>query len=279
MHSRLHTQLAALALLPLVAGCVQATRHSNTMIFGTNTTVGLKVGTNATQMPEIMLAYDRQEAVILPLVANTVDRSRAPDNRLQPCDLTRNVTASGTRYAVHPCSLVAFRGGAMDSYSVLASFGAEFEASSGSSPEASGGLAQYFATGMAAQVLAATGGAAVVATGAAADEAARQNDGNTLATLLTGSSAFSQGEGLSERHQAFEPTLVAAIRNTNAEQLADRLQSFERRAGVMLGGAAACASRTPDQCADFIDARDFYADDYRVNPDAFEEALSRWDEA
>ena len=155
-----------------VAGCSQMTKHSNTMLFGTNTKVGLDVGLDATQVPNITVGFRRQEAVIMPLVANVAES----DGDLIPCQLPRT---EETDKVIHPCRLVARRyennkRSAEDSYSVLASFGAKFSANTDkSSTGATGGLAQYFATGVAAQLLAAKGGAAVVSVGEAAKAAAR----------------------------------------------------------------------------------------------------------
>lgn len=191
---------------------MQATRHSNTMVFGTNTTFGIKVGTTTGEVPQIVVGYDRQEAVIMPLVANSASKNGKAGAPLEPCDLIQKVDVVGSAdYAVHPCSLVAFRDGAQDSYSVLASFGAEFNAKASAAPEASGGLAQYFATGMAAQILAAKGGAALVATGIAAKESAQEPV--SLGALFPGGTSFARSEAV-----AFDSsltTLRARIRATS----------------------------------------------------------------
>lgn len=202
---------AAGCTLITLGGCVQATRHSNTMVFGTNTTFGIKVGAATGETPKIVVGYDRQEAVIMPLVANTSSSSNR--NLLKPCDLASTPVGviGKADYAVHPCSLVAFRDGAQDSYSVLASFGAEFNAKASAAPEASGGLAQYFATGMAAQILALKGGAALVATGLAAKESAEEPV--SLGSLFPGGTSFARGEAV-----AFDSgvtTLRARIRATS----------------------------------------------------------------
>lgn len=34
-----------------LGGCTQMTKHSNTLVFGTNTTVGVKIGQDANQTP------------------------------------------------------------------------------------------------------------------------------------------------------------------------------------------------------------------------------------
>lgn len=171
MRRRSIGQFGAIAALVLTSGCVQQTRHSNLMVFGTNTSLGIKVGTAPSQVPSIVVGYDRQEAVLLPLLANTVDLEKSADktNLLSPCP----ISPSGGSASTHPCLFAARRGDAVDAYSVLASFGANFDAgNSGSNVTAKGGLAQYFSTGMAAQILAMTGGASVVAVGEAAKKSA-----------------------------------------------------------------------------------------------------------
>jgi|GEM_PF-2918335 len=184
MHSRLYKKIGLLGLIALTAGCVQATRHSNVMVFGTSTNVGVKVGQNVNQVPEILIGYDRQEAVIMPLWANTEDEKDG--NLLSPCSIDDEEYGKGP----HPCAFVASRQDgnnkyAEDSYSVLASFGAQIEGN-GAGPEAQVGLAQYFATGMAAQILALMGGASVVAVGDAAEKAAENapETANAVSTLV-----------------------------------------------------------------------------------------------
>lgn len=177
--------VAGVALVSL-SGCVQMTRHSNTMVFGTSTTVGVKAGQNANQVPELIIGYDRQEAVIMPLLANTTEGS---SGLLSPCDPVDGKDGGSPPETIHPCKFVGARSSQegvdiQDSYSVLASFGAQIE---GSAKDTRGavGLAQYFATGVAAQVLAATGGAAVVAVGDAAKESAEDpNKANAAAAVL-----------------------------------------------------------------------------------------------
>lgn len=145
----------------LASGCAQTVRHTNTLLFATNSQIALSAGTNATTQPEIALGYKRQEVVIMPLVANYVPNGKKPKEYV-PCGSPSGPPASN-------CFIVGKNGstGAQDSYSVLASFGAKFGGkSSGATPEASVGIAQYFATGVAAQLLAATGGASIVTTSA-----------------------------------------------------------------------------------------------------------------
>lgn len=260
------TAILALSALP---GCVQATRHSNTMLFGTNTSFGIKAGTTTGQVPQVSIGYDRQEAVIMPLVANTA--SVENPNLLKPCDLQDDVTTSGNKaYVVHPCLLVAVNGKALDSYSVLASFGASYDASGSG---AKGGLAQYFATGIAAQVLAATGGAAVVATGsAAAISAAKAPPAEeTIDTLYGDSPAFQMGIGRGNRFNAFAVRLKVLIAQTPEADLKAAMTKFEAAAKPTAPIASRCDK--PQPCVDAVHG---YTLDYSIRPKDFDDALEAW---
>lgn len=275
MRSRPHKYLAALALLPLAAGCVQATRHSNTMYFGTNTTFGIKAGASTGEVPEVIVGYDRQEAVILPLLANTEDKSTAPNNRLGPCPVYKPLEVTGGEYAVHPCSFVSIKGGNLDSYSVLASFGAEFAARA-QNPEASGGLAQYFSTGMAAQILADRGGAALVSTNKSASEGATLSAGT--ASLFPTETPFKVGSG-----KAFDDKMVElrkAIRETSSDQ--SRLGKVEGFLDALKPAlplttrnelTEKCQS-SEDDCVSAINDRQSLL----IALDNFEEAVAGWNE-
>jgi hypothetical protein len=134
------------------------------MVFGTNTSFGISVGSDATSTPSLTVGYKRQEAVIMPLVANTV----ADGEKLNPC--TQKTDGS----LPESCVLLGKAPGpeGSDTYSVLASFGTKYNAGA-TNPNASGAIAQYFATGLAARELARNGGAATIATGDAAGKSAR----------------------------------------------------------------------------------------------------------
>lgn len=85
------------ALVLALSGCVQATRHSNAIVFGTNTSLGVNVGAGSTSVPGINIGYNRQEAVFMPLLANTRDQAELIDSRnrqvgalqplLSPCNI------------------------------------------------------------------------------------------------------------------------------------------------------------------------------------------------
>lgn len=240
---------AGVAMAVALSGCVQATRHSNAIVFGTNTSLGIKVGPNATSVPSIVVGYDRQEAVFLPVVANVESTTdTAGNNLLEPCNPTVAVESSdSTRFAVHPCSLVAINGSAMDSYSVLASFGANFAADGDTTGVgASGGLAQYFATGMAAQLLAVNGGASVVAVGLAAEKSAENPvAAETLERLYGQDSNFAAGRALGTESLSVRDALLEQIRRTDVANLPARITAFEMAIGwTATSLATACTDKT-----------------------------------
>ncbi len=104
----------------LASGCTQTVRHTNTLLFATNTQIAISAGTSATAQPDITIGYKRQEAVVMPLVANYAPEPKEP-GKLVPCGNATSPPADG-------CLIVGKNGtsGAQDSYSVLASFGAKF---------------------------------------------------------------------------------------------------------------------------------------------------------
>ncbi|WP_126377317.1 hypothetical protein [Desulfovibrio ferrophilus] len=114
-------------------------------MFGTNTKVGFDIGYDAaTTSGNILLGYDRQEAVWLPLLAN---RDKDGNSSANTQMLFKGEEGANNR----------------DTYSVLASFGADFNGKGAATGVESGsGLAQYFATGLAARTLADKGGADLV---------------------------------------------------------------------------------------------------------------------
>lgn len=268
MHRRpdrkLAALIAALAALPMLGGCVQATRHSNTMVFGTNTTVGVKVGRDVNQMPVVLIAYDRQEAVIMPLLANTQEKHGA-DNLLSPCTPAAKTVTTGANsrdgewyqqqitysdgvetsdaveIAIHPCKFVGIRTGKdnlaiQDSYSVLASFGARIEGDA-SDTKGTVGIAQYFATGVAAQTLAMTGGAAIVSVGQAAEKAAENKNAPASAAAALGADAaalaiqanpgFTSDPSIGERITELNDSVVDRISKTSFANLPARLAAFD----------------------------------------------------
>lgn len=162
-----------------LGGCTQMTKHSNTLVFGTNTTVGVKIGQDANQTPTIEIGYGRQEAAFVPVLANTGVGS---NGELNPCPGTAVAGQGGNvEVDLSSCKFEASHDGTdKDSYSTLASFGADVGATANNGEVT---LAQYFATGIAAQALALSGGANVVQaggdTGAKADAAGKAADAMT----------------------------------------------------------------------------------------------------
>jgi hypothetical protein len=156
--------LTAGASLLLVAGVMSGCstpRHTNTLIFGTNTKVALDVSQDPTGAVGITLGYKRQEAVWMPLLANeqVANGSDLVPTKCKEDDCTKFAATTG---AGGPAG-----SGAKDTYSVLATLSGQTSGSAGgttATAEAKGGIAQVFATGFAARLLAMTGGAALVNT-------------------------------------------------------------------------------------------------------------------
>lgn len=274
MRGRSHGQLAALiALAATMGGCVQATRHSNTMLFGTNTHFGIRAGTATGNVPEVNVGYSRQEAVVMPLVANTSD-----DGTVQkPCPMTGPPATAAGEVEVHPCLLVGFHGPMRDSYSVLASFGARFDSSANGDAAAEGGLAQYFATGVAAQTLALTGGASVVALGGAAQRAAENPpDPETLQAFFAGE-PVAVGAGVKARtsYFAFRDRLLAKVQLTPTNEIATRIAAFENTAKVDQVGVAKLCTST-EACRAAIVKHYPYRRLFSEKQVALEEALAAW---
>lgn len=276
MHRRLYAHLASLAMLPALAGgCVQMTRHSNMMIFGTNTVVGIRAGVNATSVPEVAIGYTRQEAVVLPLVANVAESSSDP-KQLIPCNPGNAVTVTGPQsdergFLVHPCSLVGINGKALDSYSVLASFGGKFTVShDGKTADASGGVAQYFATGIAAQTLALNGGAAVVAGGDAA--AAATGRATVLATNEATPDEVAAAAVKTQDYAAAVAPLLVKIRGSAS--LAREFDKFE--AAIVSKRKMSAACRTGDQCATKVDREKTYRSRFEADHKIFNDAVVAW---
>ena len=275
MRSGLYWNITALTVMAALTGCVQATRHSNTMIFGTNTQFGIRAGTTPTNVPEVNIGYSRQEAVVMPLVANVTDDGHTQ----KPCDLTLPVeVVGGSGFAVHPCALVAIKGEAQDSYSVLASFGAKFAGGAkADGSTASGGLAQYFATGMAAQMLAFTGGASVVAVGDAAKASADKAppDASTVAALFGDQANFARGVVMRDAYAEFRDKLLAKITLTDPAQISAKMTAFDAAAGVPNSGAAAgCLDIA--SCKKEVTENDPYRHNYAAKKAAFDAAFAAW---
>ncbi len=168
MFSKDRLKYLSLLTLTFAVGCAQTVTHTNTLIFGTNTQFGFSAGADAASVPSVSLGYKRQELVIMPLVANVASSRelRSGAKEYVPCSIPQSQSIDRN------CLLVGERdGGIIDSYSVLASFGARFSGSGGTSPTGEGGLAQYFSTGVASQLLAGVGGASVVSIGGSAPPA------------------------------------------------------------------------------------------------------------
>jgi hypothetical protein len=150
MHSKILMMIVVVAVTANLASCAQMPRHSNALVFGTNTTIGIGIGQSATQTPEVDIGYRRQEVAIVPVLANTAEAG----GKLTPCN----------EATIENCKFQATHNGTdKDSYSTLASFGSEMGTDATGSANVS--IAQYFATGVAAQQLVISGGANVIQAG------------------------------------------------------------------------------------------------------------------
>ncbi len=188
----------------MAAGCAQTVRHTNTLLFATNTQIAISAGTSATAQPDVTIGYKRQEAVVMPLVANVADPKKP--GKLVPCWNATSPPADG-------CLIVGKNGttNAQDSYSVLASFGAKFGAKGkGAQPEANVGIAQYFATGVAAQLLAATGGASIVTT--SAPEAVTPAKAAVVAAVMNPEDAQRAALGVANYEDAVKAGVEAGLK-------------------------------------------------------------------
>jgi hypothetical protein len=131
-----------------------------------------------------------------------------------------------------PCFLVGQNGGAIDSYSVLASFGAQFSASA-TNPSANGGLAQFFATGLAAQALAIRGGPALVAVGRAAEATGTTNTTAGIAALYNAPAVTARIAEADTAGRTARDAVLDYLRNqTTDANFAQELQDLETAAGA-----------------------------------------------
>lgn len=292
----LHKRSAALILavsLPALAGCVQATRHSNTMVFGTNTSLAARIGQSVAQVPEVSVGYSRQEAVIMPLLANTGDRG-GRNGVLSPCSALVTPTPTPTptppptelpktNEQPHPCKFVATNtslGGIsfQDSYSVLASFGANIKArspgDSTKNSEIGVGIAQYFATGVAAQFLAANGGAAVVSVSQGATESAK-NPNKAVPPIAKISTAETQGKQLAENYDDYSGILASKVLATDESQLPAKIAKFETEAGLTSNPLSGPCEKKGD-CVKAIAESIVLPKAFFDEPDKMRKAIESW---
>ena len=151
-----HRLIGIAGLVALLNGCYTP-KHSNVLIFATNTKFALDVSYDSKmQQPNVTVGYTRQEGVWMPLLANRGKDGLAP--------ATPNCCATSNSAARADDMYVGNEGTNLDTYSVLATFGAKFSGGGSltNGSQASGGLAQFFATGLAARELAKRGGADLV---------------------------------------------------------------------------------------------------------------------
>jgi len=240
------------------------------MVFGTNTSFGIKVGTTPGQVPSVVVGYDRQEAVLMPLLANTDDlkNSASNQNLLSPC----KVSPSGASIQSHPCLFAARRGDAVDAYSVLASFGANFEGgNSTTNATAKGGLAQYFATGMAAQILAMTGGASVVAVGDAAKQSAEAAPEMAAAAVTLFGEDYKPPDAarradidsVDVQYDSFKQRFLSRLIALPDASFGQNVTGFEDKHGLGTELSAACQTKLA--CIRYFDGREVWKTHFKLD--------------
>ena len=183
------TAIAALGALAL-GGCAT---DNNTLIFGTNTTVGLDVSSAATEggSPHITIGYKRAEGVWMPL-------------RQVPAPLANGTFDSATGLYQSDNSDTG-KSTRKDAYSVFASIGATFNGGAqATQAQAGAGLAQFFATGAAAVNI--SQNEALVTVLKVADPASSASQAKAVASAASG--------GLSDAISKLSPDVLAAIQKS-----------------------------------------------------------------
>ena len=183
--------LAVIATLVLSAGCTP--KHTNMLIFVTDTKVALDVSASPTNaVPYITVGYRREEVALVPLLANAPANADLSTNGAAVANgCQQSLTASdNNRSTIPECGGAGYLfqgmdGTHTDAYSTIASFGANLDASASSSAAVKGAIATFFATGVAAQKLAERGGAELVSTSAASAATSFSND-SSVPTLVAG---------------------------------------------------------------------------------------------
>jgi hypothetical protein len=216
-------RLAGLGAVALAAVAVTGCAHNDVLVFGTSTTIGLNVETASSQgaAPSIVLGYEREEAVWMPLLVNGIETRVA----LCPKDADGSCDTSGRRY---PIDQAMYRSQSTDSagrqtrdaYSVFASLGASFNGRGNATEGAAagGGLAQFFATGNAALNISSNEAlvtALKVESGAGAEAQAR------AVAAATGAAGFDAlaASNMTEAERRGVETWLASTRGVEAARL------------------------------------------------------------
>jgi hypothetical protein len=217
------------------------------MVFGTNTVFGIDAGQNVNGVPSVTVGYRRQEAVVMPLVANTTDNGTFQ----VPCDV--GGAAELTSAGMHPCILVGRRGNSIDTYSVLASFGARFNGSG--TGTAGGQLAQYFATGLAAQALAISGGADIVSLDGENDNNASPETTRALQSVFNDQALQESARVSVTARRLVHQRIASYFRGLAAPDYPRKLAEFETALGVQGAGRFTrdyCPQTPQSNCADLM---------------------------
>lgn len=276
---RLSRVLVMGAAVTALSACSQMTKHSNMLVFGTNTSVGVNVGKDASQSPTIQIGINRQEVALVPLLANTKQSTKGqwvkelapcpadtktPDGKgltgidLEGCKFV--ATSTETEYKFKDDGtpvvdgsgkqLVSTKRHSADSYSTLASFGTR---SSGNEQGASVAVAQYFATGVAAQKLAEDGGASVVQADSNSGKAAEAEKEKAKADQEKAKAAQMEAVAkAAEANKEFDTGYAVALYlmgNDETEKVANKSSELEDIAGKpAAAGVAATLGRMGPAC-------------------------------
>jgi hypothetical protein len=160
------TGIIITTFIAFLAGCSSTPEHTNTLLFGTTTKFAFDVSVDPVGgTPDVTVGYKRHEGVWMPLQVNNRTKGEAIPAQCKKEDCSFKATE--TKYKENGNRDIVTE----DTYSVLASFGADFSGGAnvtpaGDRPNSSttgkGGIAQFFATGIAAQKLAEKGGSRLV---------------------------------------------------------------------------------------------------------------------
>lgn len=242
--------VASLLVLGVLGGCQSTPEHTNTLIFGTNTKFALDVSQDPTGVVGVTVGYKRQEAVWMPLLANS--RAAAPataasaatpaepagckDSTVMKIEEGGKTTTrtSGCKFSGTAGTDSTNGPGAEDTYSVLATFSGEARGVAGAGTPSNtepgtamtskagvsgeGSLAQFFATGLAARILAEQGSSIVNTRGGSREssvDVAKQQD--TVSTRIRAESVVLNRvmTHVSDKHGVLQNAKLTALVNNS----------------------------------------------------------------
>lgn len=272
--------VASLLVLGVLGGCQSTPEHTNTLIFGTNTKFALDVSQDPTGVVGVTLGYKRQEAVWMPLLANSRPTASAhlhgsATTTAQPADCkdanvvkiekdgTTTTRTSGCKFSGTAGTDSTNGAGAEDTYSVLATFSGEArgvagagapastETASGTAPKAGatgeGSLVQFFATGLAARILAGQGSSIVNTRG-----------GSREASVTSTAQSGNQDKFRSET--IVRERVMSAVTDKNGGLIQSKLEDLAGKATFNDAGIKGRLTSSKDSA----DLRDYLSDNYET---------------